>query len=114
MPGAMVGERVAAELGFIMREPDAGGEPPSPRAVVAAPTIAGVLKASAAEKAGLEVGDVILQVNDQPVLTRDAAREALADVALDRPMRLTVRRGDTRSARDAPQPGTGPGPAVER
>ena len=96
MPRAMVGERVAAELGFIMREPDAGGEPPSPRAVVAAPTIAGVLKASAAEKAGLEVGDVILQVNDQPVLTRDAAREALADVALDRPMRLTVRRGDSR------------------
>src|SRR5438067_10145220 len=44
MPRAMVGERVAAELGFIMREPDAGGEPPSPRAVVAAPTIAGVLK----------------------------------------------------------------------
>jgi len=39
---------------------------------------------------------VILQVNDQPVLTRDAAREALADVALDRPMRLTVRRGDSR------------------
>src|SRR3989449_11115708 len=87
-----------------MREPDTGGESPSPRAVVAAPTIAGVLKASAAEKAGLEVGDVILQVNDQPVLTRDAAREALADVALDRPMRLTVRRGGNPLAPTPPRP----------
>src|SRR3989449_11031759 len=93
-----------------MREPDTGGESPSPRAVVAAPTIAGVLKASAAEKAGLEVGDVILQVNDQPVLTRDAAREALADVALDRPMRLTVRRGGSRLSVAPPRPWRGPAP----
>src|SRR2546422_9651007 len=105
-----------------MREPDTGGESPSPRAVVAAPTIAGVLKASAAEKAGLEVGDVILQVNDQPVLTRDAAREALADVALDRPMRLTVRRGGSppvlRAARGsragAPRNATPPRPCAGR
>src|SRR2546430_13769496 len=87
-----------------MREPDAGGEPPSPRAVVAAPTIAGVLKGSAAEKAGLEVGDVILQVNDQPVLTRDAARDALADVPVDGPLRLTLRRGASAAGPCRPRP----------
>src|SRR5207247_1289159 len=41
MPRAMVGERVAAEPGFIMREPDAAGEAPSPRAVGAGPAVAG-------------------------------------------------------------------------
>jgi serine protease Do len=104
MPRAMVGERVAAEFGFVMREPDGAGEPPSRRPAVAAPAIAGVLKGTAAEKAGLEVGDVILQVNDQPVLTRDAARDALADVPLDRPVRLTVRRGDSRVSVTLPSP----------
>ena len=104
MPRAMVGERVAAELGFIMREADAPGEAPSPHAVVAAPTIGGVLKGSAAEKAGLAVGDVILQVEDQPVLTQDAARDALADVAVDRPVRLTVRRGESRLSVTLPSP----------
>jgi serine protease Do len=104
MPRAMVGERVAAEIGFVMRDPEGAGEspsrgpipPPSRRIVVAAPAIAGILKGSAAEKAGLEVGDVILQVNDQPVVTRDAAREALADASPERPLRLTVRRGEVR------------------
>jgi serine protease Do len=104
MPRAMVGERLAAELGFMMREPEGAGEPPSPRPVVAVPTIAGVLKGSAAEKAGLEVGDVILQVNDQPVLTRDAARDALAEIAVDRPLRLTVRRGESRLSLTLPSP----------
>ncbi|PYM42052.1 MAG: hypothetical protein DME12_09080 [Candidatus Rokuibacteriota bacterium] len=104
MPRAMVGERVAAELGFIMREPDAPGEAPSPRAVAAAPTIAGVLKGGAAEKAGLAVGDVILQVDEQPVLTQDAARDALADVGVDRPVRLTVRRGESRLSVTLPSP----------
>jgi serine protease Do len=104
MPRAMVGERVAAEIGFVMRDPEGAGEspsrgpipPPSRRIVVAAPAIAGILKGSPAEKAGLEVGDVILQVNDQPVVTRDAAREALADASPERPLRLTVRRGEVR------------------
>ncbi len=45
-----------------------------------------MIRGSVAEKAGLEVGDVILQVNDEAVLTRDAAREALGEVATDRPL----------------------------
>ena len=88
MPRSVVGERIAAEFGFIVRELEAPGS--------TAPTIAVVIRGSVAEKAGLEAGDVILQVNDQPVVTRDAAREALADVPTDRPLRLTVRRGERR------------------
>lgn len=95
MPRAVTGERVAAEFGFILREsdpPEAGGPRPPSRV----PSVTVVLRGSAAEKGGLEVGDVILQVNDAPVVSREAAREALADVSTERPLRLTVRRGETR------------------
>jgi S1-C subfamily serine protease len=91
MPRAVVGERVAAELGFIVREPDPPGEARREGAV--APAITTVLRDSAAEKAGLAAGDVILQVNEQAVVSREAVREALADVNPDRPLRLTIRRG---------------------
>ena len=66
------------------------------RPAPSAPSVTFVVRGSAAEKAGLEVGDVLLQVNDQAVLTRDAAREALGDVTADRPLHLTVRRGSGR------------------
>jgi len=39
---------------------------------------------------------VLLQVDERAVLTRDAAREALAEAGLERPVRLTVRRGQDR------------------
>jgi serine protease Do len=84
MPRPVAGERLAAERGFVLREPDAPA--------VLAPAVTLVLKGSAAEQAGLEVGDVILQVNDRAVVSRDAAREALGEAAPDRPLRLTVRR----------------------
>jgi S1-C subfamily serine protease len=60
------------------------------------------VKGSAAARAGLEVGDVILQVEDAAVVTRDAAREALADLAPERPLRLTVRRDDRRLPLEIP------------
>jgi len=53
------------------------------------------MRGSAAAEAGLEVGDVLLQVGERAVLTREAAREALAEAALDRPLRLTIRRGQS-------------------
>jgi len=92
MPRVVAGERMAAEFGFVLREPEApaGQEVRPPPSM---PSVTFVARGSAAEKAGLEVGDVILQVNDHAVLTRDAAREALAEVATDRPLQLTVRRG---------------------
>lgn len=92
MPRAVAGERIAAEFGFLLREPPAPGETPASGAPPAA--VGAVLRGGPAEKAGLEVGDGLLQVNDQPVITRDAAREALADADPARPLRLIVRRGD--------------------
>lgn len=91
MPRPIVGDRVAAEFGFVVREPEAaeaGGQVASPTA----PSVAVVLRNSAAEKAGLRTGDVIFQVDERPVVTREAVREALADLSPERPLRLTVRR----------------------
>lgn len=90
MPLPVVGERVAAELGFIMREPEGPGE--ARAAGATAPMITAVLAGSPAARAGLAPGDVILQINERAVLSREAARGALADVSLDRPLLLTVRR----------------------
>jgi len=88
MPRAVLGERIAAEFGFLVREPEPAGS--------AAPTISGVIQRSAAERAGLEVSDVILEVNDRAVETREALREAMADASIEGPLRLTIRRGGSR------------------
>jgi S1-C subfamily serine protease len=88
MPRPVLGERISAEFGFLVRDPEPAGS--------AAPTISGVIRRSAAERAGLEVSDVILEVNDQAVETREALREAMADASLEGPLRLTIRRGGSR------------------
>jgi len=88
MPRPVLGERIAAEFGFLVREPEPAGS--------IAPVISVVIRRSAADRAGLEVGDVILQVNDQVVETREAMREILADASLDASLRLTIRRGAAR------------------
>jgi len=103
MPRAVAGERVAAELGFALQEPrqsaelDQGRLPPElgrARSGPTAPTVGIVARGSAAEKAGLAVGDLIVEVGDRAVVTADAAREALSDREPDRPLPLTVRRGE--------------------
>jgi serine protease Do len=102
MPRAVAGERVAAELGFALQELRPSGElgPTAPtelgalRSGTTAPAVGIVARGSAAEKAGLEVGDVIVEVGDRAVITADAAREALSDRDPDRSLPLTVRRGD--------------------
>lgn len=99
MPRPVLGERIAAEFGFLLREP----EP----AASTAPAISAVIRRSAAERAGLEAGDVILQVNDQAVETREAMREALADAGLESPLRLTIRRGANRLFVVLKAPGSG-------
>ncbi|MBI3634614.1 MAG: PDZ domain-containing protein [Candidatus Rokubacteria bacterium] len=98
MPPEVAGERVAAEFGFVLRDLEAGDGARLPRPVGTSPTVGVVIRGGAAERAGLEVGDVVLQVGDRPVVSRDAAREALAEAGLDQPLRLTVRRGDARVA----------------
>jgi S1-C subfamily serine protease len=96
MPRPIAGERVAAEFGFVLREVEPSGESGGGRLQPPAPAVAVVIRGSPAERAGLEVGDGILQINDRSVLTPEAAREALADVSPGLPLHLTVRRGQTR------------------
>jgi serine protease Do len=93
MPREVVGERVAVEFGFFLRELESQGEPGFAGGAFT-PTVAVVMRGSAAAKGGLEVGDVILQVNDRAVVSRDAAREALGEAGAERVLALVVRRGD--------------------
>lgn len=101
MPRTVAGERVAAEFGFVLREPDPQAEA-ARRPGSMAPTVTLVVRGSAADRAGLVNGDVILQINDTAVVTRDAAREALADLAPEQPFKLTVRRGGRLEALEVP------------
>ncbi len=95
MPDAVAAERVAAEYGFLVRDPEGqpelGGARPS-----AAPSVAAVLPRSRAERAGLQVGDVLTEVNGRPVVTLDAVREALLAAGPDGPLPLIVRRDQER------------------
>jgi len=45
-----------------------------------------------AETAGLQIGDVLVEINGRLVLTLDAARQALLAASLDKPLPLLVRR----------------------
>jgi S1-C subfamily serine protease len=96
MPRSAAGERVAVEYGFTLREVDLPAAGRSPRPTAETPAVGAVIPKSAAARAGLEVGDAIVQINDQAVLTREAAREALADLDPVAPLRLVVVRGEQR------------------
>ena len=91
MPDAMAADRVAAEYGFFVRDPEAqpelGGARPS-----AVPSVAAVLPRSRAERAGMQVGDVLTEVNGRPVVTLDAVREALLAAGPEGPLPLIFRR----------------------
>ena len=102
MPRPIAGERVAAEFGFILREPEPQPQIGGRRSGGSAPTVTLVVRGSAAERAGLEMGDVLLQINETAVVSRDAARDALADLAPQAPFKLTVRRGDRHLTLDVP------------
>lgn len=103
MPRDVMGDRVAAEFGFALRD-DAVGEGAEPRLAGQGPVVGTVLRGSAAERAGLQAGDVLLQVDARAVLSREAAREALAEIPLDRPLVLVVRRGAERLTLRLPAP----------
>jgi S1-C subfamily serine protease len=95
MPDAVAAERVAAEYGFLVRDPEGqpelgGARPP------AVPSVAAVLPRSRAERAGLQVGDVLTEVNGHPVITLEAVREALLAAGPDGPLPLVVRRDQDR------------------
>ena len=88
MPRSVVGERIGAEFGFVVRDAEPGAS--------SALAVSVVVPKSSADRGGLEVGDVIVQINELAVATRDALREGLADASLEAPLRLTVRRGGNR------------------
>jgi serine protease Do len=92
MPRPVAGERVAAEFGFLLRDTEGPADSAIRLPSATPPSVTVVLRGSPAQQAGLEVGDVILQINEQPVVTRDAVREAMSDIPLDRTLRLTVGR----------------------
>jgi serine protease Do len=94
MPPDVVGERVAALFGFILREP----REPDVVPTTTAPVVAAVEKGGAAERGGVLAGDVLLQVNEHSVISREAARLALADANPAQPLRLVVRRAEQQSA----------------
>lgn len=93
MPRDVVGDRVAAEFGFMIRDPDsrrAAGQTVDPTT----PAIAAVLRGGPAEKAGLEVGDVIVRVNERAIGNVAVARDVLSDLPPKVSLELTVRRGE--------------------
>lgn len=105
MPPPVAGERVAAEFGFVMRDAEPRAETGGRRLPgSAAPIVGLVVRGGPAEKAGLQTGDVLLQVGERAVLTREAAAEALGEMRLDRPLPVTVRRGNERLPLTLPVP----------
>ena len=66
------------------------------------PFVAAVERGAAAEKGGLRLGDVILQVGERPTVSREAAREALADANPAEPLRVIIRRDGARLALTLP------------
>ena len=96
MPDTVAADRVALEFGFLVRDPDAQGEGAPARLSEGPPAVGVVLARSSAETAGLQVGDVLVEVNGRPVLTLAAAREALLASSLERPLPLVIRRDSER------------------
>ncbi|OGK79509.1 MAG: hypothetical protein A2X52_00700 [Candidatus Rokubacteria bacterium GWC2_70_16] len=104
MPEAVAAERIAAEFGFLVREPEAQGEPGGARPS-APPSVTGVLPGSRASAAGMRAGDVLVEVNGHPVLTVQAVREALLALSPEAPLPLVLRRGGERLSVIVGRPG---------
>ena len=92
MPDPVVAERVAAEYGFFVREVEAQLDLGGARPPATPPSVAGIVPRSRAAAAGLQAGDVLLEVNGRPVGTLSAVKEALVGVPPDGPLSLVVRR----------------------
>ena len=105
MPDTVAADRIAAEFGFLVRDPDAPGAGGAALLSDGPPTVAAVMRRSSAEEAGLEVGDVLVEVNGRAVLTLAAAREALLGSSLERPLPLVVNRDSERLALTLKSPG---------
>jgi len=92
MPDTVVAERVAAEYGFFVRDPEGQPELGGTRLPAGPPAVAGIVPKSRADAAGLKTGDVLVAIDGRPVETVGAVREALKGVAPDGPLSLLVER----------------------
>jgi serine protease Do len=94
MPDEAVSDRVAAEFGFLVREPS-GEEAPAAAGGARLGVVGAVLERSAAARGGLAVGDRILAVNGTQTDSTEAVRRELRGVLLRQSLRLRVeRRGE--------------------
>ena len=96
MPEAVAADRIAAEYGFLLREPEALPEPSGTQPPTGPPTVAVVLPSGRAESAGLQVGDVLVEVGGKPVDNLTAVREVLLGLSERGPLSLVVRRDQQR------------------
>jgi serine protease Do len=92
MPEAVAAERVAAEYGFLLREPEAQPELGGARPPAGPASVSAVLPKSRAEAAGLQVGDILIEINGKPVGSLEAVREALLGLGRPNALNLVVRR----------------------
>ncbi|MBI4246300.1 MAG: PDZ domain-containing protein [Candidatus Rokubacteria bacterium] len=92
MPSDVAGDRVAAEFGFSLRALTATGPDVPDGGLAGAPVVAAIARGGPAERAGLQVGDVVLVVAERAVVSLVVAREALAVAPTERPLELAVRR----------------------
>src|SRR5215472_6785781 len=98
MPDSVAADRVSAEYGFLLREPEA---PPDPGRVpgsttTVTPAVSVVLPKGRAEAAGLQVGDVLVELNGKSVASLDAVREVLLGLSDQSPLSLVVKRDQQR------------------
>src|SRR4029434_7194450 len=104
------GERVAAEFGFLLRDAEGAADTGIRLPSATPPSVTVVVRGSSAQQGGLEGRGVILQITEQPVVTRDAVREAMSDIPLDRALRLTVGRDGRHLPLTLPAPQGAPQP----
>src|SRR5262245_5341076 len=95
MPDSVAADRVAAEYGFLLRDPEALPEPAGAR-VSGPPTVAVVFPSGRAESAGLQVGDVLVEVGGKPVESVTAVREVLLGLTERGALPLVVKRDQQR------------------
>jgi serine protease Do len=92
MPEAVAADRVSSEYGFLLREPEARPEAPGAPPPAGPPTVAVVLPGGRAEGVGLQVGDILVEIDGKPVENLEGVRAALLGLAERSPLALVVRR----------------------
>jgi serine protease Do len=96
MPDSVAADRVAAEYGFLLRDPEALPDPSAAQLHSGPATVAVVFPSGRAESAGLQVGDVLVEVGGKPVASLTAVREVLLGLTERGSLPLVVKRDQQR------------------